>query len=678
MNNSSKFWLLIILLLVVLCCVISLCLVLVGGLAFWSVEEGPGEFNPMNPNLELFEDAEGNIWLTPTVEVVREPIDPDAYETLMTLQNEAVPINDPLDLAERLGGRKDVPEVYTDVPEVYKIGDQKEFWVSNNDTNESFQVYTMLAYETDHVYFWVEEGIRYNSGALGKLVETFEEKIYPTNRAFFGTEWTPGIDSDPHLYIVFASGIGSGIAGYFSSADSVHPLAHEFSNAHEMFVLNADNIELDSNFTMGVLAHEFQHMIHWYQDRNEETWLNEGFSELASFLNDYDVGGFDYVFMDNPDIQLTDWPDQSYATTPHYGAAFLFVTYFLDRFGEAATQELVSTPDNGMNSVDQVLEHLKWMDETRGRNIAADDVFADWVVANYLQDTGLGDGRYGYSNYSNAPQAFDTETLDNCDIPLQERSVSQYGADYIRINCPGTYHFHFEGSTKTNVMPQNPYSGEYAFWSNKGDESDMTLSREFDFTEVEGPITLRYRTWYDLEKDYDYLYLTASDNDETWKILRTPSGTDTDPSGNSFGWAYNGLSDGWLLEEVDLSEYAGTKVRIQFEYVTDAAVNGEGLLIDDVEIPEINYFSDFEEDDGGWEGEGFVRIQNLLPQKFVVSKIELGKNKTIETYMVDDEGSISIPIVVKEDSDGVVLAVSGITRFTRQLAAYQYTIEPIQ
>jgi len=227
-------------------------------------------------------------------------------------------------------------------------------------------------------------------------------------------------------------------------------------------------------------------------------------------------------------------------------------------------------------------------------------------------------------------------------------------------------------------MPQNPYSGEYAFWSNKGDESDMTLSREFDFTEVEGPITLRYRTRYDLEKDYDYLYLTASDNDETWKILRTPSGTDTDPSGNNFGWAYNGMSEGWLLEEVDLSEYAGKKVRIQFEYVTDAAVNGEGLLIDDVEIPEINYFSDFEEDDGGWEGEGFVRIQNLLPQKFVVSKIELGKNKTTETYMVDDEGSISIPIVVKDDSDGVVLAISGITRFTRQLAAYQYTIEPIQ
>ena len=40
---------------------------------------------------------------------------------------------------------------------------------------------------------------------------------------------------------------------------------------------------------------------------------------------------------------------------------------------------------------------------------------------------------------------------------------------------------------------------------------------------------------------------------------------------------------------------------MRFEYVTDAAVNGEGLLLDDVSMPQINYSSDFESDDGGWE-----------------------------------------------------------------------------
>jgi len=132
------------------------------------------------------------------------------------------------------------------------------------------------------------------------------------------------------------------------------------------------------------------------------------------------------------------------------------------------------------------------------------------------------------------------------------------------------------------------------------------------------------------------------------------------------------------LEEVDLSKFAGKKVQIQFEYVTDAAVNGEGLLIDDVEIPAINYFTDFEEDDGGWVGEGFVRIQNRLPQKFTISKIELDNKIKVDTYILGDDGAVSIPIVVEEGSEGVVLAISGTTRFTRQLAAYQFALEPAE
>ncbi len=675
--NTSKNWILVIVLVfVILCCCISIGLALTGGLAIWAKNGNVSGFISTEQFLNPDDNQESVLTITPTVQVIREPVDSGAYETLETLQNEVVPVNDPRDLAQRLEGIQDIPETLTEAPVVYETGTQKDFWVSNTDTNESFQVSTTLAYQTPHVYFWIEDGISYKSESLIKLVDTFEEHIYPTNREFFGSEWTPGIDNDPHLFIVFARNIGSGIAGYFSSADSVHPLAHEFSNAHEMFVLNADNIDWDSEFTKGVLAHEFQHMIHWYQDRNEETWLNEGFSELASFLNGYDVGGFDFVFMDSPDIQLTDWPNESYATTPHYGAAFLFVTYFLDRFGEVATQELVSNPDNGMDSVDRVLQDLNSIDPKNGKAFTADSLFSDWVVANYLQDVRVEDGRYGYSNYPDAPQAYDTEILEDCETDWQERSVSQYGADYIRIECPGT--FYFEGSTKTSVMAEDSYSGEYAFWSNKGDESDMTLSQEFDFTDVEGPITLRYRTWFDIEEDYDYLYLVASETGESWEIIKTPSGTDTDPSGNSYGWGYNGLSDGWLLEEVDLSKFAGKKVYIQFEYVTDAAVNGEGLLLDDIEIPQTGYFTDFEEDDGGWLGEGFVRIQNHLPQKFVISRIESGKDVVVDTFEVGEDGTLSLPLTVEGNSDGTILTISGITRFTRQPAAYQFRLEPLE
>src|SRR5690606_3730467 len=164
----------------------------------------------------------------------------------------------------------------------YQAGEQKSFWITNVDDNSNSQIDATLEYVSEHVYFWIENGVRFNPSDLRALVDTFEAEIYPTNREFFGSEWSPGIDGDPHLYILYAKGLGFSLAGYFSSADEYHPLAHEYSNAHEMFLLSADNVSLDEEFAYSVLAHEFQHMIHWYQDRNEETWMNEGFAELAA------------------------------------------------------------------------------------------------------------------------------------------------------------------------------------------------------------------------------------------------------------------------------------------------------------------------------------------------------------------------------------------------------------
>jgi hypothetical protein len=209
-------------------------------------------------------------------------------------------------------------------------------------------------------------------------------KIYPTTREFFGSEWSPGIDGDEHIYILYARGLGFSVAGYFSSSDSVHPLIQEYSNGHEMFLFNADNTALGEEFTYGVLAHEFQHMIHWNLDGNETSWLNEGSSELAAFINGYDPGGFDWLYINDPDLQLNDWPNDQNATTPHYGAGFLFMTYFLDRFGEEATQALVRDPANGLESVDDVLRETAATDPLTSQPITADDFFMDWVVTNFL------------------------------------------------------------------------------------------------------------------------------------------------------------------------------------------------------------------------------------------------------------------------------------------------------
>jgi hypothetical protein len=200
----------------------------------------------------------------------------------------------------------------------------------------------------------------------------------------------------------------------------------------------------------------------------------------------------------------------------------------------------------------------------------------------------------------------------------------------------------------------------------------MTLTREFDFTNVSAPIQLSFQTWYDIETDWDYVYVEVSENGETWEILTTPSGTGTDPSGNSYGWGYTGKTD-WKQESIDLSAYAGKKVFVRFEYITDAAVNGEGFMLDDIEVTAVNYQSDFEADDGGWVAEGFVRVQNTLPQTFGLALI-LTDDSSVTTIPINPDQTAEIQLSLT-DGNKAYLVVSGLTRFTREIASYQIEIK---
>lgn len=663
-ENKSSTTAIVIGIAVLLCC---LCVLVAGmaGYAYFAI-------SPSTSVTELPLFSENNDPPATELPLERPPVDEVTFSTLETLQSTIVPDNDPRELACRLKGMCDIPEVMATSAAPRIVGETKNFWVHNLDTNTNNEVQATLRYATPHVYFWVQDGVNVNEREMRALVDEFEEKIYPTTREFFGSEWTPGIDGDEHIYILYARGLGFSIAGYFSSADSVHPLIREYSNGHEMFLFNADNTSLGDEFTYSVLAHEFQHMIHWNLDANETSWLNEGASELAAFINGYDGGGFDWLYISNPDLQLNDWPNSQGATTPHYGAAFLFMTYFLDRFGDDATKALVRHPANGLESFDAVLADIGASDPLTGDPVATDAFFMDWAVTNLLHSSSAGDGRFVYNNYSSARRASPTETITNCQPDPLSRTVHQYGVDYIAIECAGDYTISFTGSTVTKLLPADPYSGTYAFWSNKGDESNMTLTREFDLTNVSAPIEFSFRTWYDIETDWDYLYLEISEDGETWEIVPTPSGTGTNPSGNSYGWGYSGTTNGWIEERIDLSQYAGKSIFVRFEYVTDAAVNGEGFLLDDVRIEAAGYSSDFEADDGGWVAEGFVRVQNVLPQTFGLALVLTG-DSSVTMIPLNEDQTAEITISLQR-GEKAYLVVAGTTRFTRELASYQFEI----
>ncbi|HSG44309.1 MAG TPA: hypothetical protein VLA72_14260 [Anaerolineales bacterium] len=597
--------------------------------------------------------------------------EPVSSDTLDTLNNTLVPENDPYELACRLKGICDVPRT---VPgKEYQLGDKENFWISNSDTAEHRQITATLLYITPHSYFWAEEGTQVDEDDMKRLMDTFENEIYPTDREFFGEEFNPGVDGDPRIFVIYASGLGSSVAGYFNSSDSFNPLVKEFSNGHETYMLSTTQ-DLAAEYTYGVLAHEFVHMIQFASDRNDVSWIGEGFAEVGVFLNGYDVGGKDWVYTSNPDLQLTTWGDSVGNNGPHYGQAFLYLTYFLDRFGEDATKALTSNPENDIQSVDSTLADLGITDPLTGEIITADDVFMDWAAALYLKDDSVGDGRYTYYNYPDAPRTSATDTITSCPQSPMNFSVSQYGIDYINITCAGDHTLTFTGSTSIGLLPIEVHSGDFAFWSNTGDESDMTLTREFDFTDVTSPIEISYWTWYDIEEDWDYLYIEASTDGETWEILETPSGTDYNPSGNSYGWGYTGKTSNWIRETVDLSQYAGQKVQIRFEYITDAAVQGQGLLLDDVSIDAINYQSDFEADDGGWEAAGFAHVENVLPQTYRLSLIVKGDTTTVTNIELNDDQTAEIPLSLQR-GDEAILIVTGTTRFTIIPAPYQIEVK---
>jgi hypothetical protein len=608
------------------------------------------------------------------------PVPAEAEEMEAALAQAVVLVADPIELAERLGGETDIPRVLAVSAVPIQIGARDTFWVNNDENGEYFQVEAEMVYETPHVYFWVESGVGYDLGEVRRLVDTFEEQIYPTNREFFGSEWTPGVDGDAHIYILFAEGMGSWVAGYYGSNDSFSPQVHEYSNGHEMFYISAEGQSLRDPFLYGVLAHEFQHMIHWNQDANEDNWLDEGLADLAAYLNGYDVGGWDVSFVQSPDIPLTFWPSGSDAGI-HYGQAFLFLEYFLERFGHEATQALVADPANGLASMDDVLAQLGAYDPETGQPISAKDVFRDWAVAQLLLDDSVGDGRYALEDYPPAEPLEPAEVYNTCPMGPESLEVNQFGIDAVLIRCRGDHVVQFEGQTQVRLLPDDPRSGDWALWSNRGNQSDMTLTRSFDLGGVTGPIEMAFWVWYDIEEDWDYVYLEAStDGGQTWEILRTTSSTASNPMGSSYGWAYTGFSGGgeqarWMEERADLSGYAGEQLLVRFEYVTDASINGNGLLVDDIAVPAIGYSEDFEEADGGWEAAGFVRVYNRLPQTYRIVLVERGDQTQVREVALDETNRGQITFSLGSEYDEAVLIMIATNPYSWQPASYTVSVD---
>jgi immune inhibitor A len=606
----------------------------------------------------------------PPSDLWRDEVPPEAVETARLLQAAEVPLRDMIDLTHRLSdpGRA-IPQVVRDEPWGFEIGDTHSFWVLNNDTYTFFQISARLVYSTPHAHFFLEEGVDLDVGQLKGLADRFEGQTYPTNRQFLGEEACPGVDNDRHVMVLIARDLGEFVTGCQNSMDEYSRLVYRHSNEMEIIYVRAEGTQLGDPYYDCLLAHEFAHVIQWAVDRNENTWLNEGLAELTCRLNGLDtaVGGRALdAYARRPDTQLNTWRSEPEGAAAQYGASYLYVAYLLDRFGEQAIRSLAAEPGNGLEGVDAALGSLS-------PGLGADGVFADWVVANLIDDPSLAEGQYGYAGLDLPPVGPDTE-VEAAQVPLERQtSVGQYAADTIVLRGEGSYQVDFAGATQVRVVPASAHSGRYSWWGGRGQEGDTTLTQEFDLTGLE-KATLTFYIWYDTEQDFDYAYVEASVDGEHWGTLPGRTTTNDDLAGANYGNGYTGTSQGWTQERIDLTAYAGRRVQVRFEYVTMDGPKRTGVLLDDIEIPELGYRHDAEADEGGWAAHGFVRNALVMPQEWLLQLVTQRKDgTTVERLRLeaDQTGRWAVELGPGERA---ILVISGCTRVTTEPAEYWYRI----
>ena len=594
----------------------------------------------------------------------------DAYPTVAALEAAVLPPRDRVDLAERLRGVKNIPPTPTTAA-TRQVGEHEVFTASND--NVVLSIPATLRVVGTHIYLWVEDGAKVNDTDLRGLADAFDNTVYDSVRNLWGSEANPGVDGDPHVYGLFAHNLGASTAAYFA-ADNTYPKAVvPTSNEHEIFFFNLDAI--GENFTVepveSIVAHEFQHMIRNNLQMNEETWLNEGLSMFtqAYLFNDLDSSILSFLYQ--PGDQLNDWHAEPSGRSADYGAATLFLVYFYERYGIDAMEQLsADSSPRGLQGVDDVLHAMN--------QPGVNKLFADWVLANALDDTTYGDGNYGYSLLSRLPEP--PTVADATGYPFSYAgSVNQFATDYLTLaNLSGgsTLTINVSAPEAVGLIPTEAPSGSHFWYSNRGDMSDSRLTRAFDLSGVD-TATLDYKLWYDNEEDWDYGYVMVSDdNGVSWDVLPTAHTTTNDPQHIAYGAGYTGSSSGWVDESVALDAYAGEQILVRFELITDDAVNRPGMALDDVSIPEIGYSDDFEGDGGGdWSAEGWLWTDNRLPEQAWVQVVQQTGGKTVDVQRWLIDGADTHPLPLVKGADSALIAISPLAPVTTVPMPYTISVD---
>lgn len=140
-------------------------------------------------------------------------------------------------------------------------------------------------------------------------------------------------------------------------------------------------------------------------------------------------------------------------------------------------------------------------------------------------------------------------------------------------------------NTTTNSFISAPFSftdspnGDYQSSSN----TSYTLDTLIDLSNVTFA-QLKYYTHWEIEPGYDYAQVQARMQGGAWQALcgkYTKPGNSNQDQGQPL---YDGFSNGWVKEEIDLGNFLGDTIQLRFRLRSDNFVEYDGFYFDDLEV----------------------------------------------------------------------------------------------
>ena len=316
------------------------------------------------------------------------------------------------------------------------LGETTTFWAMEPATKQFVQVEAELRKITKHAYIYVEVGQNVSETTIENFTREFDDNIYPNDHKYFGSEWKPGIDFDDRVTMLFLD-IKDGydpqtspgfVAGYFFPLNEYSTRVFEYSNEREMLYIDTNPADPNSEMTYSVIAHEFQHMIHWNEDPEEEIWLNEACSQLAMRTCGYEHPNQIFAYMRNPELSLTAWAKD--VMLENYGAVYLFNYYLASKFsGDDMSKFSLTLAKNQLKGIDSVKDTLKKIGVSKN----FEDIFIQWTIANLINNKNT---KYYYDDTINAMHLHPKKVHgpNTGEDMIKGKSLS-WGTDYIQFSA---------------------------------------------------------------------------------------------------------------------------------------------------------------------------------------------------------------------------------------------------